>query len=79
LAQALPQSRRRAGQAQALFAPLVVQMAWQMEANEQTPLMEKEVDDRLGQADKSAGSGSLWETVGPITSAVMTLPVLLAH
>lgn len=63
-------------------------MAWPvpevMEVNEHTPLMDNAVDadlkNRLGQAEKQlGGSGSWWDTVGPITSAVMTLPVLLAH
>jgi hypothetical protein len=83
LAQALPQTRRRAGQAQA-FKHLPFAMTWQMEVNEHTPLMDNTVEgglkNRFAQADRQlTGSGSWWDTVGPITSAVMTLPVLLAH
>jgi len=55
-----------------------------MFGGEQTPLLDSKAnaDVRTFQAGENqlqAGAGSLWDTLGPITSAVLTLPVLLAH
>jgi hypothetical protein len=50
---------------------------------EETPLLVNKADPgiRSLQARESqlAGSGSFWDALGPITSAVVCLPVLLAH
>jgi len=53
------------------------------DCGEQTPLLVAKADPgvRSLQAGEKqlAGSGSLWDALGPVASAVVCLPVLLAH
>jgi len=46
-------------------------------AEEETPLLSKA---GLGNGIKDTGAGgSLWDSLGPVASAILCLPVLLAH
>jgi len=46
---------------------------------ENTPLLVSKANPASMQAAEASASGSLWDALGPVTSAIVTLPVLLAH
>jgi len=53
------------------------------ECSEGTPLLVKANQGawpvEAGEKQLSGQSGSMWDALGPVTSAIVCLPVLLAH